>query len=268
MADFTPVLPASMFAMLDPPHERSVHFLHAPQLLGPHGDDIIRRYKDRSCRFIIDCFAYEHPGLVPDTAAVYEVAQLLKGKIRMTIVCPDVLRRADLTMALLRRHGPALGGYGRLMIVPHGDSIVEWMVNCERMLSLCFKMGIDQPYIGLPRYLTEFGMETRNYLACWVGFTYRHCPVHLLGAGAGLAEVIGAAQVPNVQSCDSTLPFAWTYVKGSIYTDPIAKVEMPEEAWELEGLHPRTDLIRYMQLNISIWKERLRRASITSAFWQ
>jgi hypothetical protein len=218
---------------------------------------------------ILDCYAFELCGLRPSISDVYEAATILRDDSRRTdliIVCPDILKDGRGSFELLRDHGLGLSGYGRVMVVPHGASLHEWMSWADQSIDFCHNMGIGTPIIGLPRYMSVWGMSTRYKAATWLHHYYR-ARVHLLGAGQGLEEVLIAARAPSVMSCDSTAPFAYTMLHGigNLASLQGTKVEMQPGWWHLDIGEVRAEMIWAAQINIALWKEALRSASISSA---
>ncbi len=261
MAEFCPVLPAGLYKRLDVSYPGAWHFVHAPQVVGCSQScaEVVETLKRHKGTTIMDCYAFELDGTLPCIQDVYEAATILRDD-NLIIVCPDILKNGKESFDLVRKHAPALSGYGRIMVVPHGRIMTEWMGWAEDCIEFCRNMGMAMPYIGLPRYMGEWGLDTRYKAATWL-YHYYHAYVHLLGAGRGLNEVMLAARAPSVMSCDSTAPFAYAMEYG-VYREmkhSETKVEMNSDWWNLTLSDVDYGVLRVAQQNIALWKEALKR---------
>jgi hypothetical protein len=262
MARFAPVLPAKLYPYVDMSGPNSLHFVHAPQVMTC---EELREWLEIACiddRIILDCFAYELTGQVPDVDMLLEAAACLQHT-DLTIVCPDVVANPEATLELLKENALRLMEYGSLMIVPHGTNLIAWVDCAKRMLDLIQELHlVEMPMFGIPRYLTMIAEQARWIAAAWLAGYAPGFYAHLLGCGSHLGEVLSVVgDHPHVISCDSTLPFAYA-MEDMLYPPwPYRnKIEMRTEWWDATPDTLGQHRMGLLELNIAIWKAQVEHA--------
>lgn len=145
----------------------------------------------------------------------FELQDVIKAARKVharEIILPDVLRDCEATLELTseaigtaRMLAPDL----KLMAVPQGKDVEEWLECCELMLA----MDID--VIGIPKWLGAFGELTRVEVLATLGHKLKGREIHLLGCWKGpreYYEIIELEQdgiIAPVRSTDSALAFAY-----------------------------------------------------------
>lgn len=123
------------------------------------------------------------------------------------VVCPDVVKDPKETWNLLKKHYEmlaALPGNPKVMVVPHGNCLVEWMYHFSTMVPWCQAYANRTPVVGIPKYL-----ETWLPRRILVDHLLEYYPtssqeLHLLGIHQSPREFKDV----RARGGDSTLPVA------------------------------------------------------------
>lgn len=137
------------------------------------------------------------------------------------IVLTDVFRDKEATLNAIDHDMHALEGLTRpprLMMVPQGNSIEEW-VDCAHQLICKYRASLLVITFGVPKVLVLLGGRDARALAlkqlmvrCPIA---RHCTFHLLGCWTTALEVTVVDKLglqgafPIVRGVDSAMPFVY-----------------------------------------------------------
>jgi len=209
MTTFVPVMPLTLMPFLS---MGDLHFCQAHLFEGLEGADratIDRWAKTRAnhaSRIILDNGAYELGEA--DVSATIRVAKQLKP---YEVVCPDAYQDKDKTLKLFHAHAQPLATMAeRVMIVPHGRSVVDWVDCLDTMLSSDTLLHVPNITIGVPKVL-DSQVGGRSAALAWIEdkVDLQDIHVHLLGMWRWIstpAQLISS--FPWIRSFDSTWPYA------------------------------------------------------------
>jgi hypothetical protein len=169
----------------------------------------------------------------PDPDSLLRVAERVHPH---EVICPDLMYDADGTVALFREYAESCAGVcKRVMIVPQGNSLPEWMNCLERLVMTASELQINIQ-IGVTKLLDKHDGGRYTVLP-WLAQYMRRMeiwhPVHLLGIWAHLAEISRLlSEFPDlIRGVDSTFPYASTINHGWV-TSWSPKKELIPEQWE------------------------------------
>jgi len=126
-------------------------------------------------------------------------------------VIPDVLKDANQTLALVHMFIQINLVRCRYMIVPHGNSVGEWIWCLNTMIE---RFGHQFQTVGVPMYLESFGMGTRYNLLGLIPSKY---DVHFLGCWWGGIEF---HRNDRIRSWDTSLPISAAQEKSYLEAMP------------------------------------------------
>ncbi len=136
------------------------------------------------------------------------------------VICPDMpfdpedsLKRSLSFLKLLRikeNHDQL-----RVMIVPHGRTVKEWLENCEILVKTIGKCTVGIPRV-LAKATSNFDALFRHKIGQLVVAKFPNVEIHLLGAGTNFLDELDALKTNNlsIRSLDNT--FLHRYSKCSI----------------------------------------------------
>lgn len=207
MVEFAPVMPPELYPVYD---TGSYHLVQAHTIIRNRH---IRKWFASRARMghtvILDNGTIELGA--PDVKSLFWIARAIRPTI---IICPDVYCEADKTLAMFKRYLEVCAGYAPgVMMVPHGDSIDQWVECTSRMYHHVWQVKPSaEIYLGVPKVLDSLMPNGR--LAALVelqraGYTVTPSTTHLLGVWDYLVELQPLIAVyPDLMGLDTTLPVA------------------------------------------------------------
>ena len=253
MTTFIPVMPLRLMPFLS---MGDLHFCQAHLFEGLEGADeeIVRKWMQvNSRRIILDNGGYELGA--PDVSATIRVAKELKP---YEVVCPDVYQDKDRTLKLFHAHASSLATVAeRVMIVPHGKDVVEWIECLDTMLTSETLRSVPNLTIGVPKVLDSY-TGGRSAVLAWIeaNVSLQDIQVHLLGMWRWIstpAQLISS--FPWIRSFDTTWPYACA-IAGEYATATTGKHIIQD--WNPGYLS--TDVIRLAEINIAICQKTVNMA--------
>ncbi len=255
MTEFIPVTPLKVMPFLS---RGRYHFCQAHLFETLEESNVWSWMDHNSKSLILDNGSFELQG-VPAVKPLYRVAKRLHP---FEVVCPDAFQDKDKTLKLFHAHALDLSKLAtRVMIVPHGKDVVEWIDCLETMLNSKVGEASGNFTIGVPKVLDSYpggrssvlawieehlDVPRHNYLGHPIGYD-----VHLLGMWKWLSTPVQIiSSFPWIRSWDSTWPYACA-VAGNYSLDNAPKVPIGD--WYPEYL-PK-DVVKLAEVNIAICKK-------------
>lgn len=169
-------------------------------------------FRDRSELKIMDNGLFENKVAEPINALIQK-AKIVKADI---IISPDVLYNGPATVSQFESMQQQLGGQAKLMAVPQGASIEEW-IYCLRHLLQCGATHIGLSILSIPKSFRELTGSNDIYLnrkACLDMMEkissiqkYPKTYFHALGLGSYPKELLELSQRGWIHSNDSSSAF-------------------------------------------------------------
>lgn len=166
------------------------------------------------------------------------------------LILPDALDDSNLTLDNACASIPYARKYfkGRLMAVPQGKTLEEWLDCVDLMLSL------DIDVIGIPKRLVKIaGRDGRLCALRLLGRKLRGLEIHLLGCWETPIEVtmieqaVRRGEILPVRGVDSTIPYVYTRDNMLISQGP-----RPSGAVDFSAKDGNVDMLIK---NIKIWED-------------
>lgn len=248
MSIFIPVMPLELMPRLS---IGALHFCQAHLFEGlPQGP--LQQWMEEHARLLIlDNGAHELGEA--DVSATLKMANQLKP---YEVVCPDAYQNKDKTLKLFHAHAPSLASVAeRIMIVPHGKDVVEWVECLETMLGSKTAQGLPNITIGIPKVLDSY-TGGRSAALAWVEAYAPEYELHLLGMWRWITTPVQlVSSFPRIRSFDSTWPYACA-IAGEYATNSTNKHVIQD--WSPGYLPPET--LKLAEINIAICQKTVNMA--------
>lgn len=241
MSIFIPVMPLEL---MPPLSKGLLHFCQAHLFDNAIGGSLWQWAEEHANQLILDNGAYELGEA--DVSATLRVASRLKP---YEVVCPDAYQSRDKTLKLFHAHAPILADVAeRVMIVPHGNDVVDWVECLETMLDSETARGLPNITIGIPKLLDAY-VGGRSAALAWIeAHVFPKHEVHLLGMWRWISTPMQLiSSFPWIRSFDSTWPYACA-IAGEYATLSTNKHVIQD--WNPGYLRPET--LKLAEINIAI----------------
>lgn len=263
MTDFIPVVPLELMPTLS---KGELHLCQAHLFKEKMQGGLLQWMHDNANQLVLDNGTFELG--IADVSATLKVARTLKP---FEVVCPDAYQDKDKTLKLFHAHALPLSEVAtRVMIVPQGKSVVEWVECLDTMMQSKTMSKMGPITIGVPKVLDSYP-GGRSAALAWVethvrgwGSPYpREVQVHLLGMWRWLSTPMQLiSSFPYIRSFDTTWAYACA-VAGD-YATPTTNKHIIVD-WK--PMYTSTETMRLAELNIAICKKAVRMACGEGTSW-
>ena len=210
MIQFAPVLPPSLYSMLDTGTYHLVQAHHVTNAERSVAMWLDRDSQDPNHVVILDNGMIELGS--PDIDALRIAADMIKPDI---VICPDMLRDKVATMDLFTQYVETCESLApAVMVVPQGSSVWQWCQCASLMIDILYRQTHTHFVVGVPKVLDTFFEGGRYEAISWLLKSYPQIKygyrIHLLGMWYGIGDVKAICRdfSDAIIGVDSTLPFA------------------------------------------------------------
>ncbi len=137
----------------------------------------------------------------------------------------------------------------RLMAIPHGDSVQEYIEVCERIIEDFPQIGC----LGLHKGFPSKHRETRNWALCMIRNTDLDIEIHLLGEHADLRALKDAYFHGQVRGINTSKIVNWATYDESVYSTNIPSHRGRRELFTRWRLAPHQ--MKIARQNIEYWSD-------------